>query len=208
MYQSIRVSCQILTLATIKSSSLLLQLLTNSRGGIPVAFCSHPRYVRHCRPRDLFLALRSVKGCVYHLSQVRNTFQYPLSKRVYMQTPSEMRFSSCCVYHWTLSRVRVERKALSLRSCIAQFYPWSRDHVGRAPLRRSVGDINTFQNESCVSKAFQITLFLVFQRGISNPLIKTALRFNIICKNHPESRLETLILRQKCDDKRTQSHVP
>ena len=25
----------------------------------------------------------------------------------------------------------------------------------------------------------------------------------IICKNHPESRLETLILRQKCDDKRT-----
>ena len=23
-----------------------------------------------------------VKGCVYHLSQVRNTFQYPLKKRV------------------------------------------------------------------------------------------------------------------------------
>ena len=27
----------------------------------------------------------------------------------------------------------------------------------------------------------------------------------IICKNHRESRLETLILRQKCDDKRTRS---
>ena len=60
--QSIRVSCQILTLATIKSSSLLLQLLTNSRDGIPVALCSHPRYVRRCRPRDLFPAIRPVKA--------------------------------------------------------------------------------------------------------------------------------------------------
>ena len=32
-------------------------------------------------------------------------------------------------------------------SCIAQFDPWSRDHVGCAPLRRSVGDINAFQND-------------------------------------------------------------
>ena len=42
-------------------------------------------------------------------------------------------------------------------------------------LRWSVGDIKAFQN----SFAF------------------------IICKNHPESRLETLILHQKSDDKRT-----
>ena len=28
----------------------------------------------------------------------------------------------------------------------AQFDPWSRDHVGHTPLRRSVGDINAFQN--------------------------------------------------------------
>ena len=60
--KSIRVSCQILTLATTKSSSLLLQLLTNSRGGIPVALCSHPRYVRRCRPRDLFPAICPVKA--------------------------------------------------------------------------------------------------------------------------------------------------
>ena len=64
-----------------------------------------------------------------------------------MQTPSETPFSSCCVYHLTLLQVRVERKALSLRSCIAQFYPWSRDHEGRTRLRRSVRDINTFQND-------------------------------------------------------------
>ena len=60
--QSIRVSCQILTLATITSSSVFLQILTNSRGGIPVALCSHPRYVRRCRPRDLFPAIRPVKA--------------------------------------------------------------------------------------------------------------------------------------------------
>ena len=34
------------------------------------------------------------------------------------------------------------------------------------------------------------------------PIIKTALRLSF-CKSHPEIRLETLILRQKCDDKRT-----
>ena len=52
-----------------------------------------------------------------------------------MQTLSEMSFLSCCVYHRTLMRVRVESwKALSLRSCFAQFDPWSRDHVGCAPL--------------------------------------------------------------------------
>ena len=61
-------------------------------------------------------------GCVYHLSQVRNTFQYPLSKRV-----------------------KTEER------------------------RVSPPNQNSF--------AF------------------------IICKNHPESRLETLILRQKFDDK-------
>ena len=64
---------------------------------------------------------------VYHLSQVRNTFQYPLSKRV------------------------------------------------KTKARR-------FKPPNQNSFAF------------------------IICKNQPESRLETLILRQKCDDKRTHSY--
>ena len=57
----------------------------------------------------------------------------------------ETRFSNCCVYH-RISRVRVERKALSLRSCIAQFDPHSSSHVGHTPLRKSVGDIKAFQN--------------------------------------------------------------
>ena len=45
----------------------------------------------------------------------------------------DLSFYKGCIYHQTLSRVRVKRKALSLRSCIAQFDPWSRDHVGRVP---------------------------------------------------------------------------
>ena len=47
----------------------------------------------------------------------------------------------------SIAIVWVARKALSLRSCIAQFDPWSKDHAGRAPLRKSVGDINVFQND-------------------------------------------------------------
>ena len=92
-----------------------------------------------------FSTKRSINGCVYHLSQVRKcTFQYPLSKRVCKRLPKRV-CRIVAFYHRTLSR------ALSLRSCIAQFDPWSRDHVGRAPLRRSVGDINAFQNDfACI----------------------------------------------------------
>ena len=118
-----------------------------------------------------------------------------------MQTPFETPFSSCCVYHRTLSRVRVERKALSLRSCIAQFDPWSRE-LGRAPLHTL--RLSSLQKRVSGSNAYQIALFSAFQKGVSNPLIKNSFAF-IICKNHPESRLETLILRQKSDDKRTHS---
>ena len=103
---------------------------------------------------------------------------------IFMQMPSEKRFSSCCVYHRTLSRIRVERKTLSLRSCFAQFDPWSncRDHVGRWPLRtctcRSVGDIKAFQNnfafiiskETCfwLKRVTDRTFFSAFQKGVSN----------------------------------------
>ena len=125
-----------------------------------------------------------------------------------MQTPSKTSFSSCCVYHRTLSRVRVERKALSLRSCIAQFDPWScRDHVGRAPLRRSVRDINTFQND-CVIISTETCFWL---KHVSNHTFfwrfspPNQNSFAFICKNHPESCVETLILRQMCDDIRTLS---
>ena len=61
-------------------------------------------------------------------------------------------------------------------------------HVGHMPLRRSVGDIGVskqlcvyhlyLQKHVSVSNAYQIVLFSAFQTGISNPLIKTALRLS------------------------------
>ena len=71
-----------------------------------------------------------------------------------------------------------------LRSCIVQFYPLSRYHVGRAPLRRSVGDIKSFQNdfafiistETCfwLKRVTDRSFFGVSER-LSKPLIKAAL---------------------------------
>ena len=92
----------------------------------PSNLCPHENVMDHedCSSTITSLWNSFNLGCVYHLSQVKNTFQYPLSKRV---KTKERRFQP------------------------------------------------TNQN----SFAF------------------------IICKNHPESHLEILILRQKCDDKRT-----
>ena len=63
-----------------------------------------------------------------------------------------------------------------------------RDHEGHTPLRRSVGDINAFQNnfafiistETCfwLKRVSDGTFFSAFQKGVSNPLIKTALRLS------------------------------
>ena len=51
-----------------------------------------------------------------------------------------------------------------------------------------------------VKKPYQIALFSAFLTPNQNSCAF------IICKNHPESRLETLILRQKSGDKRILSH--
>ena len=104
-------------------------------------FCWRIRQIHSCET-----VLQRILGCVYHLSQVRNAFQYPLSKRVCKRLPKHVSQVVAFIIE-LVSRERVERNALSLHSCSAQFDPWSRDHVGRAPLRRSVGDINAFQND-------------------------------------------------------------
>ena len=111
-------------------------------------------------------------------------------------------FRCCCVYHRTLSRVRVERKALSLRSCIAQFDPC---RAGHTPLRRSA-----FQNIfafiiSIASNAYIRSHFFQRFRKVflppPPPWSKQLCVYHL--QNHPESRLDILILRQKSDDKRT-----
>ena len=95
----------------------------------------------------------------------RNTFQYPLSKRVCKGLSRVVAF----IIDLSVSRVRVERKALLpwLRSCIAQFDPYR--HM---PLRRSVGDtlrLSSLQKRVSGSNAYQ--------KGVSNPLIKTSFAF-------------------------------
>ena len=117
-----------------------------------------------------------VLGCVYHLSKVRNAFQYPLSKRVYKRLPK--RVSRVVAFITELYREYESRgrPCLSLRSCIAQFDP-------RVPLCRSVRDINTFQNDFAFIISTETCFWLkrVSDRtfyGVSNPLIKTALRLS------------------------------
>ena len=114
---------------------------------------------------------------------------FPKSRNTFRLWPYQNAYENVFrnVYHRTLCRVEVERKALSRRSCcIAQLDPWSRYHEGRAPLRRSVGDVHAFQKRVYYSlqkrvsgsNALQIALFSAFQKGVSNPVIKTALRLS------------------------------
>ena len=112
----------------------------------------------------------TVNGCVYHLSQVRNTFQYPLSKGVCKRLPK--RLSRVVAFIIELYR----EYESGGRPC--HYATWSRDHVGRAPLRRSLGDINAFQNdfaflistETCFwLKRVTDRTFSAFQKVVFNP---------------------------------------
>ena len=136
----------------------------------------------------------------------RNTFQYPLSNRVCKRLSKRISRVEHCVYHRSLASTSREEGLVTAQLHCAV---WSVDtclYVGR-----SVGDIKAFQNNfafiSYLQKrvsgwnAYQIALFPAFQKGVSNPLGPNQNSFAfIICKNHPESRLETLILHQKSDD--------
>ena len=67
-------------------------------------------------------------GAFITFPKSRNTFQYPLSKRVCKRLSK--RLSRVVAFIIELSRVRVARKALSLRSCIAQLTR-TRLYIGR-----------------------------------------------------------------------------
>ena len=89
----------------------------------------------------------------------RNTFQYPLSIRVYANAFRNaflelLRISS------NYRELRVARKALSTAQLHCAVDPESRDHVGHTPLRRSVGDINAFQNSLCVIISIETRFWL------------------------------------------------
>ena len=226
-------------------------------------------------------AYQIAPGCIFLF---RNSFQYPQSNRYSKRVSKRLSRVVAFTIDLSVSRVRVARNALSLRSCIAQLHPKHNafkgvskqlcvDHLYRnvflaqtrirshlavfssletrfnthnqiairnafrnaflellrlpsisqyreyewpgmlchcgAALRNFIRNtmhlkwrfkttlrLSPLQKRVSGSIAYQIALFSAFQKGVSNPIIKTALRF-IICKNHPESRLETLILHQK-----------
>ena len=98
-----------------------------------------------------------------------------------------------------------ELRSLTRRADIIKLYR-------HTPLRRSVGDIKGVSKLLCVYHLYRnvflaqtrirLHFFWRFRKVFVTPN-QNSFAFNIICKNHPESRLETLILRQKSDDKHT-----
>ena len=73
--------------------------------------------------RNLFLAqtrIRSHLGCIFLF---RNSFQYPQSNRDSKRISKHLSRVVAFIIDFSVSWVRVTRKALSLRSCIAQFHP-------------------------------------------------------------------------------------
>ena len=137
-----------------------------------------------------------------------NTFQYPLSKRVYKRLSKHLS-RVCYIYHRTLSRVRVERKALSLRSLHCAVWPCimlgtrGRRYKGVQSFKTTLRLSSLQKRCFWVKRVSDHNFFGVSERRFLPPN-QNSFAF-IICKNHPESRLETLILHQKCDDKRTPS---
>ena len=69
--------------------------------------------------RNVFLAQTRIRSHLGYIFLFRNSFQYPQSKRVSKRLSRVVAF----IIDLSVSRVRVARKALSLRSCIAQFHP-------------------------------------------------------------------------------------
>ena len=61
-----------------------------------------------------------VIGCVITFPKSRNTFQYPLSKRVFKRL-SETPFSSCCVYHRTIASTSREECLVTAQLHCAQW---------------------------------------------------------------------------------------
>ena len=106
--------------------------------------------------------------------RVETRFSIPTIK-MHMQTP----FSSCCVYHRSLSIASTSREE-GLVTATAALRSLIRRHM---PLRRSVRDVKAFQNnfafiistETCfwLKRVSDRTFF-----GVSNPLIKTAFRLS------------------------------
>ena len=127
--------------------------------------------------RNVFLAqtrIRSHLGCIF---LCRNSFQYPQSNRDSKRVSKRLSRVVAFIIDFSVSRVRVTRKALSLQSsCIAQFHPKHNAFKGVSKL--TALRLSPLQKRVSGSNAYQIALFSAFQKGVSNPIIKTALRLS------------------------------
>ena len=137
--------------------------------GVSKQFCIYHLY------RNVFLTqtrIRSHLGCIFLF---RNSFQYPQSNRDSKRVSKHLSRVVAFIIDFSVSRVRVTRKALSLRSCIAQFHP--KHNAVKGSFKRALR-LSPLQKRVSGSNAYQIALFSAFQKGVSNPIIKTALRLS------------------------------
>ena len=102
--------------------------------------------------RNVFLAetrIRSHLGCI-------SSFQYPQSNRYSKRVSKRLSRAVAFIIDLSVSRVRVARKGLPLRSCIAQFHPKHNAFKGVSKL--SALRLSTLQKRVSGSNAYQISL--------------------------------------------------
>ena len=95
-------------------------------------------------------------------SSLETRFNTHYSKRVSKRLSRVVAF----IIDLSVSRVRVARKALSLRSCIAQFYP---KHNAFKAFHNNFGFITSIQKCVSGSNAYQIALFPRFRKAFLTP---------------------------------------
>ena len=136
------------------------------------------------------------------------TFQYPLSKRICKRLSGVVAFiiKLYCEYE---SRVRpchcaAALHSLTRRADINRAHAFTYMYLGRRykGVSKQLCVYHLYRNVFLAQTCNRSHFFSAFQTP-KPPNQNSFIIMFIICKNHPESRLETLILHQKSDDKRT-----
>ena len=123
--------------------------------------------------RNVFLAqtrIRSHLGCIFLF---RNLIVSIPTIKTLFETP----FSSCCVYHRSLSIASTSRQE-------GFIHP---KHNAFKGVSKQLCVYHLYRNVFLMAQTrIRPPFFSAFQKGVSNPLIKTALRLSCrFCKKHP-----------------------
>ena len=116
--------------------------------------------------------IRSHLGCIFLF---RNSFQYPQSNRDSKRVSKRLSRVVAFIIDLSVSRVRGMPGMLSLRSCIAQFHP---KHNAFKGVLKQLGVYLLYRNVFLAQSRIRSPFFPAFQKGVSNPIIKTALRLS------------------------------